>query len=85
MIKFDSRATKPKIGYLAIVTGVYLLIVTLMLMHEPLMMVPFQIVTVIFLSIVIGGLLHAFIEQLKYNPYSLFLCSYSLCLSWNCS
>ena len=70
MIKFDSRATKPKIGYLAIVTGVYLLIVILMLMHEPLMMVPFQIVTVIFLSIVIGGLLHAFIEQLKYNPYS---------------
>lgn len=70
MIKFDSRATKPKIGYLAIVTGVYLLIVILMLMHEPLMMVPFQIVTVIFLAIVIGGLLHAFIEQLKYNPYS---------------
>lgn len=70
MIKFDSRPTKPKIGYLAILTGVYLLIVTLMLMHEPLMMVPFQIVTVVFLTVVIGGLLHAFIEQLKYNPYS---------------
>ncbi|MBR2577732.1 MAG: YdcF family protein [Erysipelotrichaceae bacterium] len=71
MIRFDTRDKKPKIYNIAILSAVFVVIMSFLFLNEPFQHVYLISGTVIvYLTAVIVMLLTALIRQIRYNPYS---------------
>lgn len=71
MIKFDSRDIKPRLYNVAILSIVVFFVIAIVLRVKGMGCVPIiSLILTVYLITVIAMLVHAFIGQLEYNPYS---------------